>query len=146
MPVTDEQVAPLRAQLAGDREEHQRLFSLLDPADKRTGYRVLGSAAFVIAVQRRFGPRADRADVIEFVGNVRATAPEVANKVDPQIAERVIMGVFTGESINDIDPRVSWENQMILMASIVSGERLDGAGLEEFLGEARKLADKWIAT
>jgi hypothetical protein len=31
------------------------------------------------------------------------------------------------------------------MVAIVSGENLDGAGLDAFLAEARKMADKWLA-
>jgi hypothetical protein len=144
MPVTDEVVAPLRAQLARDYDEHQRLFARLDPAAQRSGYRALGSAAFVVAVQRRFGAEANRSDVIEFVGSARARGSEVADQVDPEIAERVIMAFYTGQSLDDIDPRTSWEHQMILMAAIIAGEHLDDDGLDSFLDEARKLADQWL--
>jgi hypothetical protein len=75
MPVTDEQVAPLRAQLAHQPAEHQRLFSLLDQAARRTGYRALVSAAFVVAVQRRFARDVSPGRVIEFVGDVRSRSP-----------------------------------------------------------------------
>jgi hypothetical protein len=145
MPVTDEQVAPLRAQLARQPEEHQRLFALLDKEAKNTGYRVLVSAAFVVAVERRFARDVGASEVIEFVGDVRSRSPQVAGQVDPLTAERVIMAVFSGESLDDIDARKSWEAQLLLMAAIVGGEDLDGAGLDAFLAEARKLADEWLA-
>lgn len=145
MPVTDEQVAPLRAQLARRPAEHQRLFDLLDQTAKRTGYRALVSAAFVIAAQRRFAQDVSPAEVIDFVGDVRSRSPEVADQVDPTTAERVIMAVFTGQSLNDIDARTSWETQLVLMAAIVGDEHLDDAGLDAFLVEARKLADQWLA-
>jgi hypothetical protein len=145
MPVTDEQVAPLRAQLARQPEEHQRLFSLLDQAARRTGYRALASAAFVVAAQRRFARDVSQGEVIEFVGDVRSRSPHVADQVDPKTAERVIMAVFTGQSLDDIDPRASWETQLVLMAAIVGDEHLDDAGLDAFLAEARKLADQWLA-
>jgi hypothetical protein len=145
MPVTDEQVAPLRAQLAGQPEEHLRLFNLLDQNAKKTGYQALVSAAFVTAVQRRFAPEASLGEVVEFVGSVRSRSCQVADKIDPVIAERVIMGVLADDSLDDIDPRKSFETQLVLMAAIVGGENLDDAGLDAFLAQARKLADQWLA-
>lgn len=145
MPVTDEQVAPLRAQLARQPEEHRRLFGLLDQDSKNTGYRVLVSAAFVVAVERRFAQDVSPGEVIEFVGDVRSNSPQVSGQVDPVIAERVIMAVFSGEPLDDIDARKSWETQLLLMAAIVGGAHYDDAGLDAFLAEARKLADQWLA-
>jgi hypothetical protein len=145
MPVSDEQVAPLRAQLARQPEEHKRLFGLLDRDSKNTGYRVLVSAAFMVAVERRFARDVDPGQVIEFVGDVRLNSPQVADQVDPVIAERVIMAVFTGKSPDDIDARKSWEAQLLLMAAVVGGEHFDDAGLDAFLADARKLADQWLA-
>jgi hypothetical protein len=145
VPVTDEQVAPLRAQLARQPAEHQRLFSLLDQAAKRTGYRALVSAAFVVAAQRRFARDASPGQVIEFVGDVRSRSPEVAGQVDPATAERVVMAVFTGQPLDDVDARASWETQLVLMAAIIGDEHLNDAGLDAFLAEARKLADQWLA-
>jgi hypothetical protein len=145
MPVTDEQVAPLRAQLAGQPEEHLRLFNLLDQNAKNTGYQALVSAAFVTAVQRRFAPEASQGEVVEFVGSVRSRSPQVADKIDPVIAERVVMGVLADDSLDDVDARKSFETQLVLMAAIVGGENLDDAGLDAFLAQARKLADQWLA-
>ena len=145
MPVTDEQVAPLRAQLAGQPEEHLRLFNLLDQDAKTTGYQALVSAAFVTAVQRRFAPEASPGEVVEFVGSVRSRSPQVADKIDPVIAERVIMSVLADDSLDDVDARKSFETQLVLMAAIVGGENLDDAGLDAFLAQARKLADEWLA-
>lgn len=145
MPVTDEQVAPLRAQLSRQPAEHLRLFDLLDQTAKRTGYRTLVSAAFVTAVERRFAPDVSPAEVIEFVGDVRSRSAQVADQVDPRTAERVVMAVFTGHSLDDIDAPTSWEIQLALMAAIIGDEHLDDAGLDAFLAEARKLADQWLA-
>jgi hypothetical protein len=145
MPVTDEQVAPLRAQLARQYEEHLRLFNLLDEDSKNTGYHALVSAAFITAAERRFARDASPGEVIEFVGSVRSASFQVADKVDPVIAERVIMAVFNDDSLDDIDARKSFETQLLLMVAIVGDENLDGAGLDSFLAQARKLADQWLA-
>lgn len=144
MPVTDEQVAPLRAQLTGQLEEHLRRFSLLDRDSKNTGYHALVSAAFVTAVEHRYAPDVSLEEVIEFVGNVRSVSPRVADDVDPLIAERVIMAVFNDDSLDDIDARKSLETQILMMVAIVREEHFDDAGLEAFLAKARKLADQWI--
>jgi hypothetical protein len=144
MPVTDEQVAPLRAQLARQYQEHLRLFNLLDKDAQNTGYRALVSAAFVTAVERRFARDVSPGEVIEFVGSVRSTSPHVADQVDPVIAERVIMGVFNDDSLDDVEVRKSFETQLIPMAAIIGDEQLDDAGLDAFLAKARKLADAWL--
>lgn len=103
------------------------------------------SAAFVIAAQRRFAPNVSTDELIEFVADVRSRSPEVADKVDPTAAERVLMAVFTGQPIDDIAPRTSWGTQLVLMAAIIGDEHLDDEGLDAFLAEARKLADQWLA-
>lgn len=145
MPVTDETVAPLRALLTRQYEEHDRLLALLSPTAKNPGYRVLVSSAFVVAVERRFARDVSPGDVMEFVADVRSRSPQLADQLDPVTGERVILAVFSGESLNDIDARKSWEAQSMLMTAIVGGENFDDAGLEGFLAEARKLADEWLA-
>jgi hypothetical protein len=70
---------------------------------------------------------------------------KVADDVDPAIAERVILAVFSDDSLDDIDARKSFQTQLLLMVAIVSGENLDDGGLDAFLAEARKLADEWLA-
>jgi hypothetical protein len=145
MPLTDQQVAPLRALLARQYEEYRRLFALLDQAAKNKGYRVLVSAAFMVAAERRFAGDVSQAEVIEFVADTRSRSPHFVDQVDPVIAERVLMSAITGESLDDVDPRTRWEAQGTLMAAMVADEHLDAAGLDAFLAEARKLADKLVA-
>ena len=144
MPVTDEQAAPVRALLARLPDEHDRLFGLLDQKARKTGYQALVSAAFVVAVQRRFARDVTAEEVIQFVGDIRARFPRSADQVDPVIAERLIMGVFNEDSLEDIDRRKSFEVQSVLMVFIIYDENLDDAGLNAFLAEARKLADQWL--
>jgi len=145
MPVTDEQVAPLRAQLARQYEEHLRLFNLLDQDSQNEGYHALVSAAFVTAVEHRFSRDVNPAEVIEFVGAVRSRTPQVAGQVDPVIAERVIRAVYNEDSLDDIDARTSFQAQLLLMVAIVGAENFDDAELDAFLAKARSLADQWLA-
>jgi len=145
MPVTDEVVAPLRAQLSGKPDEHLRLFAQLDPVSKRTAYRALVSAAFLLAAEKRFAGKTGDAEVIEFIADVRSRSADAADKIDPRIGERIIRAVYTSEQIDDIDPRTSWRTQLLLLAGLIGDEQLDETGLESFLTQARKMADQSLA-
>ena len=144
MPVTDEQEATLHAQLAGRVDEHKRLLDALDPVAARTGYSALVSAAFTVAVDDRFPEGTTAADVIEFVADVRSRT-EGTRGIDPRVAERVIQAIVFDESIDDIDARVSFQTQLVLLAALIADAHLDDAGLDKFMKEARKLGDRWLA-
>lgn len=144
MPVTDEQEATLHAQLAGKFDEHKRLLDGLDPDAARTGYSALVSAAFSIAADERFPEGTPTADVIEYVGDVRSRT-EGAAKIDPAIAERLILAVNTDEEIEDIDPRASFTTQLVLLAALIADADLSDDGLNNFMVQARRLADRWLA-
>jgi hypothetical protein len=145
MPVTDEQVAPLRAQLSGSTAEHQRLFAQLSEEDVQTGYRALVTAAFMIAVERRFGRQTSPAAPVEFVAEMRARSDSLAEKIDPRIGERVLRAVYINDRLDDLDARTGWQTQLLLLAGLVASARLDDSALDEMLAEARKLADQLIA-
>jgi hypothetical protein len=145
MPVTDEQVAPLRAQLSGRTEEHQRLFARLSKEDIQTGYRALVTAAFMIAVERRFGRQTSPAALVEFVGEMRAHSDSLAEKIDPGTGERVLRAVYINDRLSDLDARTVWQTQLLLLAGLVASARLDENALDELLAEARMLADQLTA-
>jgi hypothetical protein len=144
MAVTDEQIATLRAQLEGKLDEHKRLLAQLDPATARTGYAALIAAAFSLATDRRFAADGDRAQVIEYVASVRSTTESTA-ELDPRVAERLLLSVYTDEQINDIDVGVRYETQILLLAALVADAQFDKPDLDMFLARARRLADKWLA-
>lgn len=143
MPVTDDQEATLRAQLAGRFEEYQRRLDALDPAGVEEEYNALVSAAFAVAVEERF-PGATAADIIEFVGEVRSRN-EGADRIDPLVAEGLILAIVSDENVDDTDPRVGFQTQLVLLAALVAGAGFDEAGLDGFLRRSRTLADKWLA-
>lgn len=145
MPVTEQQVAPLRAQLAADIDEHRRLFAQLSDDEINREYRLLATAAFCVATERRFPAGSVLSDVIEFVGDARSRTESMA-AVDPRIAERLILAIVSDEDIDDIDPKTGFETQLLLLAVMTADARYDAAGLEDFLTEARKLADAWLAS
>ena len=145
MAVTDLQVATLRAQLAGDLEEHKRLLAQFDENADGRPYATLTNAAFVEAVDRKFSSDTTADDVIEFVGDVRSRSERVRVSLDPRLAERVLLAAVTDEDISDLDPREVRRSQRILLNALIVDEDLDGARLDEFMATARGLADRLLS-
>ncbi len=145
MPVTDEQVAAMRAYLNGDADLYHRLHGQLNRDEARTGYTALLTAAFVEAVERRFGKTGTPSDVVTFVADVRSRSDRLAEEIDPQAAELLIRAALTGDDIDDLDAGTIGGLYVVLLAGLISDEQLDDARLDDFLGEARKLADQWIS-
>lgn len=154
MSVTDEQVAALRAQLAGDVEEHNRLLKQLREHDDGIGYTMLLTAAFYGAARRRFGRDWKPADVILFVAGVRARAETIGRALDPRTAERVLSSVLgsndiaaalTDTEIDDLDTGQVTDAEMHLLMAIVADERLRRSALDKFVAEARARADRVLA-
>ncbi len=142
MTVTDDQVAALRAQLAGDYDEHRRLLAGLDARGALTGYTALVTAAFVEAVDRRLGPgHRDDAAVAAFVGDVRSRYPGADDEIDPATAERVIRKALGRGSISDIDGPAIRRTERLLLPLMVADEQYSGEELDRFLAGARKLLD-----
>lgn len=145
MPITDDQVATLRAQLSGNHDEFERQFAQLDLSTNSAGYEALLAAAFAIATERRFQPPVTLADFIRFVADVRARTPSAAEQVDPKIAERLLLSALTDESVGEVNGSAIVTNQMILLACMIADAKPDAADLHQFLTEARELAEEWIA-
>lgn len=142
MSVTDDQVAALRAQLAGDYDEHRHLLADLDSRGALSGYTALVTAAFIEAVDRRFGPgHRDDAAVIEFVGDVRSRFPGADDEIDPAAAERVVRKALGRGSISDLDGAAIRHIERLLLPVMVADERLDDEELDRFIASARKLLD-----
>jgi hypothetical protein len=142
MPVTDDQLAALRAQLAGNHEEHKRLIGSLNAENGLTGYTALVTAGFIEAVDRRFAPAAeDEAAVVEFIGDVRSRFEGADEEIDPLAAERIILKALGKGSISDLSGATIRHIERLLLAILVADEGLDDEGLDRFLAEARKLID-----
>jgi hypothetical protein len=139
MPVTDDQVAALRAYLEGDVERHDALHERVDPA----GYAELLVAAFFEAADRRFGTNGTKADVVAFVAELRSRTGRLADAIDPRTAERLIMAVIADEEIADIDDRTKGGLYGLLLAALIGDARLSDSELDEFMAGARGIADHW---
>jgi predicted nucleic acid-binding protein len=142
MPVTDDQVATLRALLGDDMDRYRQLFSGLDRAEAKKGYSALVTAGFVEAVERRFGTSYQDADIVEFVASVRARSDQVAAELDPDVAERVIRVVLEDAPVDDLSRNAITGAQLLLLIGLIADAQLDSQGLDQFLASARKFADQ----
>ena len=144
MPVTDLQVATLRAQLAGDVDEHRRLLAQFDGKSDGVPYVTLTNAAFFEAVEHKFNGDTTADEIIEFVADVRSRSERVRASLDPRIAERVLLAALTDADISDLDPAQVRRSQTILLNALIADEDLDRASLDTFMATARGLADRLL--
>lgn len=147
MPVTDYQVATLRAQLAGQRDDHLRLANKLDAEEANTEYAALVAAAFIRAVERHFirdGDIAEESEVIEFVAYLRETDDEMSDVINPQIAESMILHLLEKGNAVDADKDTKFGHQIVLLATLVGQEQFNDAELDAFLSNARSLANQLL--
>jgi hypothetical protein len=142
MTVTDEQLAALRAQLAGDYDEHRRIIADLDSRRALGGYTALVTAAFVEVADRRFGPgRRDDAAVTAFVSDVRSHYPGAEDEIDQTAAERVIRKALGRGSISDIDGPTIRSIERLLLPLMVAEEQLSVEEVDRLLASACKLLE-----
>lgn len=141
VPISDDLVAALRAQLAGDAEEHERLWSHVDQAEVQATYAALVEGAFFAAVDRRFGKSSTASDVVEFVGDLRSRSEHIEDSLDPAVAERLIMAVMGEGSLDNIDNTTRFRTEGVLLAALVHDEHLDDSELDAFMAKARKFGD-----
>lgn len=141
MTVTDEQVATLRAFLSGDAAEHKRMARQFESQADRVGYSALITAAFFAAVDRRFRKDTPKEDIINYVAEVRSRFDDVAEAVDPLVAERLIHEVLGEGSTDDVRGAKSARAKLFLLAALVADADLDSGALDEFIVKARKYAD-----
>lgn len=145
MPVTDDQVAALRALLSDDMDRHRQLFAGLDRAQAKQGYTALVTAGFIEAVERRFGAGYEPAGIVTFVAGIRARSDRLARELDPDVAERVIRVVLEDASVDDLSRNAVTGAQLLLLVGLIADARLDDTGLDQFLASARKLADQLMS-
>lgn len=141
MRVSEDQVATLRAYLAGQFDEYERRSQNLDRDAAWAGYMALLEAAFFKAVDRRFGTTAEDTDVIEFVANVRARTEQIGEAIDPRMAERLINAALGRGEVGDIDDKTRFGTETVLLAALIAREQFDDAALDGFMAKARALVE-----
>jgi hypothetical protein len=142
--VTADQVTALRNALTGDSEGHKRMYDHLSPDDKK-GYTFLVVTSFLTMAERRFGGGGTKAQVVEFVGDLRSRYG-LEDEVDPRAAEHLLLAAFSDDvDIDDFDHERHGQLYIILLAGLVRDADLSDSELDALLVDTRKLADKWLA-
>jgi hypothetical protein len=142
LPVTEQQVAALRAQLTGDRDDAVRLIREFSAREDLRGFFTLTSAAFTEAVELRFGRNGTREDAIRLVSDVRSRSDWLSESIAPDTAEAVLTSAFTHGDIPELDPDDLRGIFSTFLAAMIAEVGLDDTQLEDFLTKARALADK----
>jgi hypothetical protein len=142
--VSGQQVAALRAALAFDAAQAQEWRARLIGSGDLDGFSELIYAAFVVAVRRYFGAAWARADVVRYVGSVRARGP-AGDDIDPVTAEALILRALGADRSLDASLDAKVEVQAILLGTLTADLVLDAAKLSLFVAQARELADRWLS-
>lgn len=145
MPVTGEQVRALRAFLAFD-PIYERLTRELAASGRWPGFGELVCSAFVTAVRRRFAPTWISAQVVRFTAQVRNGLRTEGVDLDP-LATEILIRQALGDRITSShdDNNTHAQVMMFVLGELISQEHLDESGLDDFLAEARALADARLA-
>lgn len=133
MTITAGHVAALRAALAGDAAGFERLAGQSDFAD---GQELPGLMAmtFVAAARRRFPAGWSAADVITFVGRVRA-GDSGHSVLSPTLAEQLLLSALRNAPLRGRpDETAAAYTQFVLLRELVSD--LDGEQLSTLLAAA----------
>ncbi|WP_433472811.1 hypothetical protein ACQPZP_28555 [Spirillospora sp. CA-142024] len=137
-------MATLQAQLAGRGDEHQRLLSQLTSSADQAGYSELLAAAFFTAINDRFdeGDRtATRAAIIDFIANMRSRTSDIAENLDPAVAEQMIFHALGEGEVDDIDGDTMMLSQIIILGGLVADAEFSDSDLEKFMNRIRRLAE-----
>lgn len=144
--VSADQVAAIRAYLSGDGDGFRRLNRMLYRSRERErAYRALIICAFSEAIFLRFSRQTSRNEVIAYVADLRSRSDNVADAMDPENAERLIMAFIADEDIDDLSGDECIGLGMILMAGFIADARLSAAQLDAFLEKCRTAADALLA-
>ena len=143
MTVTGLEMAMLRAHIAGQDEEAQRLFGQqLAASGDVGGLAVLVTAAFVIAARRKFAAGWNRAAVIRYVGRVRSLLSERPGLLDPKVTEDELASALAGQAPAAHEVGAVALARLFLLDTLIASLHLDDEAIDDLLGEARESADR----
>lgn len=151
MAITDDQVAALRAQLEGRYDEHRQILRRLDQAEDNVAYNALVSAAFFTASRDRFlrgGKAVDTAEIIEFVAHTRERVADVADDIDPSVAERLILfviGELPVDANDDIQGNAAFVTKLLLLGALVHDANPSDSELDAFMTKVRRMAESAVS-
>jgi hypothetical protein len=147
MPVTDMQIAVLRAFLTHEGDRMATLAYQLGEAGM-LGYVRLAEAALSVTAQKKFAPRFTSADLVKFIAAVRTARLSDGDEFDfdPVVGEYVLR-CSLGQPVMrapGLEPRL--RTVVALLDALAEEELTSEADLDSLLAEARLLADRWQIT
>jgi hypothetical protein len=146
MPVTDAQVAALRAFLVLDTDEMAALAYQLGDRGM-PGYIRLAEAALVLLARRRFAPRFNSADLVNYVAAVRTARVTDGDEFDfdPVVGEDVLRFSLGQKPMHQMGLEPQLKATIVLLGGLVETELSSQAEIDDLLTEARELADRWLS-
>jgi hypothetical protein len=136
-------IAILRAFLTENYDEYRRLNAGLSREDN-PAYAIVLGAAFIDAVDHRFGRDYTAADVSDFVAHARAydVGPEAISAAD---AERVIRVALGEENLmSQVDKRTMGSAQTAMLFALVHERDSSVQDLDGLLASAAKQASDYL--
>lgn len=142
MTVTADQVAALRAALAGDSGAFDRIDREAGLGDGQE-FPVLVAMAFIAAVRHQFPRGSSTADVIRFVSQVRVENGDDGD-LSPTLAEQLILSALRDTPLSVRSGETARASAQFALLSVLVGD-LDDDQLNTLLTRARDDADRWLA-
>lgn len=145
MPVTESQMAAMRAYLEDDFERHKEIFNDLALILRQNEFPVLVSAAFNTALEKALSPSITEAQISTLVAQIREGYFKDPEALNPAIAEKLIrFWAGDDEALDGIDPVESVKTQYLLIRPLVHEAGIPDSGLDTYLNEVEALANDWL--
>jgi hypothetical protein len=133
----------IRAMARGDWGTADRLLAEIGDKGLREGPQTI-TAAFFVAVQRRFGETADLQQIATFVATTRQRYAD-GHELPALAMEGMIRGAL-GEAdlLDDIAPDVAFSAQIVILGTLLQDEQWTETELEEFIREVEQTAAQYM--
>lgn len=141
---TPDQLAAVRALIAGDFEQHEEIIGRLTAAGELDAYGTLLGAAQFLAVRRQFASGHTSADVIQLAADIRAVFDRTGDDTDPRPIELVARSALGEQDVTaQLDDKTVLTAQTLTVGALGAEHRLGEP--DEFFREVQALAEKWGA-
>ncbi|MFY1635288.1 hypothetical protein ACN27F_18775 [Solwaraspora sp. WMMB335] len=133
----------IRAMARGDWGTADRLLAEVGDKGLREGPQT-NTAAFFVAVQRRFGETPDLQQIATFVATTRQRYADGHQL--PALAMEGMIRAVLGEAdlLDDIAPDVAFSAQIVILGTLLQDQEWTEAELEEFVREVEQTAAQYM--
>ncbi|GAB3812633.1 hypothetical protein [Micromonospora zhanjiangensis] len=133
----------IRATARRDWGSVDQLLAELDRTGWAGGSQMI-SAAFAIAVSRRFHPGQDVRDIARFVADTRARYRDGTklSALDMEAMIRAVLG--EADLVDDIAPESAFSAQLVILGTLLHDEDFSEPQLEEFIRDVEETAAEYM--